>query len=114
MPAGYSFNLDGTALYLSMTSIFVAQAAGIHLSLGHQVSLLLTLMLTSKGAAGVPRSGLVVLSATLTTFGLPLEGVAVVLGVEAFLDMARTSVNLLGNCVASAVMAKWEGEWDGE
>jgi proton glutamate symport protein len=114
MPAGYSFNLDGTALYLSMTSIFVAQAAGIHLSLGHQVSLLLTLMLTSKGAAGVPRSGLVVLSATLTTFGLPLEGVAVVLGVEAFLDMARTSVNLLGNCVASAVMAKWEGEWGGE
>jgi proton glutamate symport protein len=114
MPAGYSFNLDGTALYLSLTAIFVAQAAGIQLSLGQQVSLLLTLMLTSKGAAGVPRSGLVVLSATLTTFGLPLEGVAVVLGVEAFLDMARTSVNLLGNCVASAVMAKWEGAGKGE
>ncbi len=109
MPAGYSLNLDGTTLYLSLTSIFVAQAAGMHLSLAQQWPIVLTLMLTSKGAAGVPRAGLVVLSGTLTTFGLPLEGVAVVLGVEAFLDMARTSVNLLGNCVASVVMARWEG-----
>ena len=110
MPAGYSFNLDGTTLYLSLTVMFVAQAAGMHLTLAQQVPILLTLMLTSKGAAGVPRAGLVVLSGTLTTFGLPMEGVAVVLGVEAFLDMARTSVNLLGNCVASVVMARWEGE----
>jgi proton glutamate symport protein len=110
MPAGYSFNLDGTTLYLSLTVMFVAQAAGTHLTLAQQVPILLTLMLTSKGAAGVPRAGLVVLSGTLTTFGLPMEGVAVVLGVEAFLDMARTSVNLLGNCVASVVMARWEGE----
>jgi len=112
MPAGYSFNLDGTALYLSLTAIFVAQAAGMNLSLAQQVPILLTLMLTSKGAAGVPRAGLVVLSGTLTTFGLPMEGVAVVLGVEAFLDMARTSVNLLGNCVASVVMARWEGQFN--
>src|SRR5439155_2499745 len=111
MPTGYSFNLDGTALYLSLTAIFVAQAAGIRLSIGEQIPILLTLMLTSKGAAGVPRAGLVVLSGTLTTFGLPVEGVAVVLGVEAFLDMARTSVNLLGNCVATVVMARWEGEF---
>jgi proton glutamate symport protein len=111
MPAGYSFNLDGTALYLSLTALFVAQAAGIHLGLRQQVLLLLTLMLTSKGAAGVPRAGLVVLSGTLATFGLPLEGVTLVLGVEAFLDMARTSVNLLGNCVASVVMARWEGQF---
>jgi len=111
MPAGYSFNLDGTTLYLSLTTLFVAQAAGIRLSIGEQIPILLTLMLTSKGAAGVPRAGLVVLSGTLTTFGLPLEGVAVVLGVEAFLDMARTSVNLLGNCVATVVMARWEGEF---
>jgi len=112
MPTGYSFNLDGTALYLSLTAIFVAQAAGMKLSLAQQVPILLTLMLTSKGAAGVPRAGLVVLSGTLTTFGLPMEGVAVVLGVEAFLDMARTSVNLLGNCVASVVMARWEGQFN--
>jgi len=111
MPAGYSFNLDGTTLYLSLTTLFVAQAAGIRLSIGEQIPILLTLMLTSKGAAGVPRAGLVVLSGTLTTFGLPVEGVAVVLGVEAFLDMARTSVNLLGNCVATVVMARWEGEF---
>jgi proton glutamate symport protein len=112
MPAGYSFNLDGTALYLSLAALFVAQAAGIHLGLRQQMLLLLTLMLTSKGAAGVPRAGLVVLSGTLTTFGLPLEGVTLVLGVEAFLDMARTSVNLLGNCVASVVMARWEGQFN--
>ena len=110
LPAGYSFNLDGSTLYLSLTAIFVAQAAGIHLTLAQQLPILLTLMLTSKGVAGVPRAGLVILSGTLVTFGLPLAGVAVILGVEAFLDMARASVNLVGNCLASAVLARWEGE----
>jgi proton glutamate symport protein len=110
LPAGYSFNLDGSTLYLSLASIFVAQAAGIHLTLAQQLPMMLTLMLTSKGVAAVPRASLVILSGTLATFGLPLEGVAVILGVDAFLDMARTSVNLFGNCLASAVMARWEGE----
>jgi len=112
LPAGYSFNLDGSTLYLSLASIFVAQAAGIHLTLAQQLPMMLTLMLTSKGVAAVPRASLVILSGTLATFGLPLEGVAVILGVDAFLDMARTSVNLVGNCLASAVMARWEGELD--
>jgi proton glutamate symport protein len=110
LPTGYSFNLDGSTLYLAVASIFVAQAAGIHLSLGQQLIMMLTLMLTSKGVAAVPRASLVILSGTLVTFGLPLEGVAVILGVDAFMDMARTSVNLLGNCLASGVMARWEGE----
>jgi len=110
LPTGYSFNLDGSTLYLAIASIFVAQAAGIHLGLGQQLVMMLTLMLTSKGVAAVPRAALVILSGTLVTFGLPLEGVAVILGVDAFMDMARTSVNLLGNCLASAVMARWEGE----
>jgi proton glutamate symport protein len=110
LPTGYSFNLDGSTLYLAVASIFVAQAAGIHLGWGQQLVMMLTLMLTSKGVAAVPRASLVILFATLGTFGLPLEGVAVILGVDAFMDMARTSVNLLGNCLASAVMARWEGE----
>ncbi|HEX7025559.1 MAG TPA: cation:dicarboxylase symporter family transporter [Gemmatimonadales bacterium] len=110
MPTGYSFNLDGSTLYLAVASIFVAQAAGVHMSLGQQLLMMLTLMLTSKGVAAVPRASLVILAGTLTTFGLPLEGVAVILGVDAFMDMARTSVNLLGNCLASAVMGRWEGE----
>ncbi len=110
MPTGYSFNLDGSTLYLAVASIFVAQAAGIHLGLGQQLVMMLTLMLTSKGVAAVPRASLVILSGTLAQFGLPLEGVAVILGVDAFMDMARTSVNLLGNCLASAVMGRWEGE----
>jgi proton glutamate symport protein len=110
LPTGYSFNLDGSTLYLSLASIFVAQAAGIDLTLAQQLPILLTLMLTSKGMAAVPRAALVILSGTLVTFGLPLEGVAVILGVDAFLDMARTSVNLVGNCLASAVVARWEGE----
>lgn len=112
LPTGYSFNLDGSTLYLAIASVFVAQAAGIHLGLGQQLIMMLTLMLTSKGVAAVPRASLVILSGTLVTFGLPLEGVAVILGVDAFMDMARTSVNLLGNCLASAVMARWEGELD--
>ncbi|NOT06689.1 MAG: cation:dicarboxylase symporter family transporter [Gemmatimonadales bacterium] len=110
MPTGYSFNLDGSTLYLAIASIFVAQAAGIELGLGQQLIMMLTLMLTSKGVAAVPRASLVILSGTLVTFGLPLEGIAVILAVDAFMDMARTSVNLLGNCLASAVMARWEGE----
>ena len=109
IPAGYSFNLDGTTLYLSLASVFVAQAAGVQLSIWQQVVMMLTLMLTSKGVAGVPRAALVILSGTLATFQLPIEGVAVLLGIDAVMDMARTSVNVLGNCLASAVVAKWEG-----
>ena len=109
IPTGYSFNLDGSTLYLSLASVFVAQAAGIELSIGQQVLMMLTLMLTSKGVAGVPRAALVILAGTLATFHLPMEGVAVLLGVDALLDMARTSVNVLGNCLASAVVARWEG-----
>jgi proton glutamate symport protein len=109
IPTGYSFNLDGTTLYLSMASVFVAQAAGVHMTFGEQLVMMLTLMLTSKGVAGVPRAALVILAGTLTTFHLPVEGFAVLLGVDAVLDMARTSVNVLGNCLASAVVARWEG-----
>jgi Na+/H+-dicarboxylate symporter len=109
LPTGYSFNLDGTTLYLSLASMFVAQAAGVPFTLGQQLLMMLTLMLTSKGVAGVPRSALVVLAGTLTTFHLPAEGFAILLGVDAVLDMARTSVNVLGNCLASAVVARWEG-----
>jgi proton glutamate symport protein len=110
LPTGYSFNLDGSTLYLAVASIFVAQAAGIDMPFSTQLVMMLTLMLTSKGVAAVPRASLVILSGTLTQFNLPLEGIAVILGVDAFMDMARTSVNLLGNCLASAVMARWEGE----
>jgi proton glutamate symport protein len=110
LPTGYSFNLDGSTLYLALASMFVAQAAGIELPISQQILMLLTLMLTSKGVAAVPRASLVILSGTLAAFKLPLEGVALILGVDAFLDMARTSVNLLGNCLASAVIARWEGE----
>jgi len=109
LPTGYSFNLDGTTLYLSMASMFVAQAAGVHMTLGQQLVMMLTLMLTSKGVAGVPRAALVILAGTLTAFHLPVEGFAILLGVDALLDMARTSVNVLGNCLASAVVARWEG-----
>jgi proton glutamate symport protein len=112
MPTGYSFNLDGTTLYLSLASIFVAQAAGVHLTFGQQLTMMLTLMITSKGVAAVPRASLVILSGTLATFGLPLEGVAVILGVDELMDMARTTVNLVGNCLATVVMARWEGEYD--
>ncbi|MBK9406765.1 MAG: cation:dicarboxylase symporter family transporter [Gemmatimonadetes bacterium] len=111
MPTGYSFNLDGSTLYLALASIFVAQAAGIDMPLSQQILMMLTLMLTSKGVAAVPRASLVILSGALASFGLPLQGVAVILGVDALMDMARTSVNLVGNCLATAVMAKWEGEF---
>ena len=109
MPTGYSFNLDGTTLYLSLASVFVAQAAGVEMSLGQQLIMMLTLMLTSKGVAGVPRAALVILAGTLATFNLPIEGAAVLLGIDAVMDMARTSVNVVGNCLATAVVARWEG-----
>lgn len=109
LPLGYSFNLDGTTLYLSVASIFVAQAAGVHLSLQQQILMMLTLMLTSKGVAAVPRASLVILAATLSSFNLPLSGVALILGVDTLMDMARTSVNVIGNCLASVVLARWEG-----
>jgi len=112
MPTGYSFNLDGTTLYLALASVFVAQAAGHPMTFGNQLVMMLTLMVTSKGVAAVPRASLVILSGTLATFGLPLEGVAVILGVDELMDMARTTVNLIGNCLATVVMARWEGEFD--
>jgi proton glutamate symport protein len=110
LPLGYSFNLDGTTLYLSMASIFVAQAAGVELTTGQQIGMMLMLMLTSKGVAGVPRAALVILAATVASYNLPLEGVTLVLGVDALMDMGRTATNVIGNCLASVVVAKWEGE----
>jgi proton glutamate symport protein len=112
LPTGYSFNLDGSTLYLSLASVFVAQLAGIRMTLGQQLVMMLTLMLTSKGVAGVPRAALVVLAATLTQFGLPLEGAAILLGIDQIMDMGRTAVNVMGNCVATAVVARWEGVLD--
>jgi proton glutamate symport protein len=109
LPTGYSFNLDGSTLYLALASVFVAQAAGIAVPLGQQILMMLTLMLSSKGVAGIPRAALVVLSGTLVTFHLPIEGVALLLGVDAVMDMGRTCVNVIGNCLASAVVAKSEG-----
>ena len=109
LPTGYSFNLDGSTLYLSLASLFIAQAAGVNMPLGTQITMMLTLMLTSKGVAAVPRASLVILAGTLGTFNLPLEGITLILGVDALMDMCRTSVNLLGNCVATAVVARWEG-----
>ncbi len=110
MPTGYSFNLDGSTLYLSVASIFVAQAGGMHLSLGQQLMLMLTLMLTSKGVAGVSRASIVILLATAASFGLPSEPVFVLLGIDPVMDMARTAVNVVGNCLATAVVARWEGD----
>jgi proton glutamate symport protein len=110
IPAGYSFNLDGSTLYLALASIFIAQAGGMHLTLPQQILMVLTLMLTSKGIAGVPRAVPVVLLATAATFHLPTEPIFIILGVDAIIDMARTSVNVIGNCLASAVIARWEGE----
>ncbi len=112
LPTGYTFNLDGTTLYLSLASVFVAQAAGIELSFGQQLLMVLTLMLTSKGVAGVARASLVILAGTAATFGLPEWPIAAILGVDAIMDMARTAVNVLGNCLASVVVAKWEGEFE--
>ncbi|HZP22600.1 MAG TPA: cation:dicarboxylase symporter family transporter [Terriglobales bacterium] len=111
IPTGYSFNLTGSSLYLSVAAIFVAQVSGIHLSLGQQLMIMLTLMLTSKGVAGVSRAALVILLATATSTGLPTEPVFLLLGVDQLLDMGRTAVNVLGNCLAAVVMAKWEGDF---
>ena len=114
LPTGYSFNLDGSTLYLSLAAIFVAQAAGVDMSFGEQLLMMLTLMLTSKGVAAVPRASLVILAGTLGSFNLPLAGIAVILGVDELMDMARTTVNLVGNCLATAIMGRWEGEFDPE
>ena len=111
LPMGYSFNLDGSTLYLSLAAMFVAQASNHEISIGEQLLMVLTLMLTTKGIAAVPRASLVVLSGTLATFGLPLEGIAVILGVDELMDMARTATNVLGNCLATVVVAKWEGQF---
>lgn len=111
MPTGYSFNLDGSTLYLSLAAIFVAQASGIDLSIGKQIMLMLTLMLTSKGVAGVSRASIVILMATVSSFGLPVEPVFVLLGIDQLMDMARTAVNVIGNCTATAVIARWEGKF---
>ncbi len=109
LPLGYSFNLDGSMIYTSFATLFIAQAYNIPLSAGQQIAMLLTLMITSKGIAGVPRASLVVIAATLTQFGLPVEGVALLLGVDTFLDMGRTATNVVGNAVATTVITKWEG-----
>jgi proton glutamate symport protein len=114
MPTGYSFNLDGSSLYLSLAAVFVAQSAGIHMSFGQQLLLVFTLMLTSKGVAGVPRASLVILLGTLAQFNLPVEPVFIILGIDQLMDMARTSLNVLGNCFATVVVAKWEREFGTE
>ncbi|MFL5384321.1 MAG: dicarboxylate/amino acid:cation symporter [Longimicrobiaceae bacterium] len=111
MPTGYSFNLDGTTLYLALASVFVAQASGHELSIGTQLAMMGTLMLTSKGVAAVPRASLVILSGTLAAFNLPLAAITVILAVDELMDMGRTMVNLVGNCLATCVMARWEGEF---
>ncbi|MBR1976740.1 cation:dicarboxylase symporter family transporter [bacterium] len=114
MPTGYTFNLDGTTLYLTLATLFCAQIAGINLPLETQLMIMMTLMLTSKGIAGIPRVSLVVLTGTLTSFGLPVVGVAILLGIDQILDMGRTTINLIGNCVATTVVARWEREFDDE
>jgi proton glutamate symport protein len=112
IPTGYSFNLDGTTIYLSLASIFAAQAAGVDLSLSQQLLIGFTLIFASKGAAGVPRASLVVLAGTLASFGLPVQAVAVILGVDTVMDMGRTAVNVTGNCLATVIVAKWEKVFD--
>jgi proton glutamate symport protein len=112
IPAGYSFNMDGSSLYLALASVFVAQVAGIHMSWSQQFLMVFTLMITSKGVAGVPRAVLVVLLAMAGTFHLPTEPIFIILGIDAVMDMGRTAVNVIGNCLACAVIARWEGELD--
>lgn len=114
LPTGYTFNLDGTTLYLSLASIFVAQAAGIEMTTTQQLTMLFTLMLTSKGVAAVPRASLVILFGTASSFGLPEWPIYLILGIDELMDMARTAVNIMGNCLATVVIAKWEGEWQPE
>lgn len=112
LPTGYTFNLDGSTLYLALASVFVAQAANVELSIGDQILMVLTLMLTSKGVAGVPRATLVILLGTAASFGLPLWPIMAILGIDELMDMARTSVNVIGNCLATIIIAKWEGEYN--
>ena len=114
LPLGYSFNLDGSMMYMTFASLFIAQAYGIDLSLGQQITMLLVLMVTSKGIAGVPRASLVVIAATLSMFNIPEAGILLILAVDHFLDMGRTATNVIGNAVASSVIARWEGELDVE
>jgi proton glutamate symport protein len=114
IPAGYSFNMDGAAVYLTLAAVFVAQAAGMHLRLGEQIVIVFMLMLASKGVSGVPRATLMVLMATAATLHLPAEPIFVILGVDALMDMGRTTANVVGNCLASVVVAKWEGEFGNE
>ena len=109
VPLGYSFNLDGSMMYCTFAVLFIAQALGVEMSLAQQIILLLMLMVTSKGIAGVPRASLVVIAATLPTFNMPAEAIGLVLAVDAFMDMGRTATNVIGNSIASAVVAKWEG-----
>jgi proton glutamate symport protein len=111
MPTGYSFNLAGSALYLSLAAMFVAQASGLRLGFGHQLYIMLVLMLTSKGVAGVSRAAIVILLATAATVGLPTEPIFILLGIDQFMDMGRTAVNVIGNCLATVVIARWEGEF---
>lgn len=111
LPLGYTFNLDGTTLFLSLASIFVAQAGGMDLTIGQQLTMMLTLMLTSKGVAGVPRAATVILAATAAQFNLPMEGVMLVFGVDALMDMVRTMTNVIGNCLATVVIARWEKDF---
>lgn len=112
MPTGYTFNLDGSTLYLAMAVLFSTQLVGIHLTLDQQLVIMFALMLTSKGVAGVPRASLIVLAGTLTSFNYPILGVAILLGIDQILDMGRTTVNLIGNCVATVVIARWENCFD--
>ncbi|HYJ53238.1 MAG TPA: cation:dicarboxylase symporter family transporter, partial [Allosphingosinicella sp.] len=112
LPLGYSFNLDGSMMYMTFASIFIAQAYGIDLTWGQEIAMLLTLMITSKGIAGVPRASLVVITATLSQFNIPEAGILLVLAIDHFLDMGRSATNVVGNAVASAVVAKWEGGLD--
>jgi len=112
MPTGYTFNLDGSTLYLAMAVIFSTQLVGYPLTFEQQLVIMFALMLTSKGIAGVPRVSLIVLAGTLTSFGIPIIGVAILLGIDQILDMGRTTVNLIGNCVATVVIARWENKFD--
>ena len=114
MPTGYTFNLDGSTLYLAMAVIFSSQLVGIHLDINQQIIIMIALMLTSKGVAGVPRAALIVLAGTLASFNIPILGVAILLGIDQILDMGRTTVNLIGNCVATVVIARWENVFDYE
>jgi proton glutamate symport protein len=111
MPTGYSFNLDGSSLYQSLALIFVAQAAGLHLTLGQQMAMMLTLLVSSKGTAGVARASLVIVLAAAASFHLPLEPIFILFAIDQLMDMARTAVNVIGNCLATVVVARWEGEF---